>query len=103
MSINTDYEAFVRKHSQPFVDLNYAIVALNGEAGEVAEWHKKVNLRGKPKGLTDTDLLGELGDVLWYLTAICINKGWTLEDVMSFNQLKLNNRVAETRRVTEVG
>lgn len=97
MTPNTEYEQFVVKNTGSFLDLNYCIVALNGEAGEVAEWHKKVNLRGKPNGLTDNDLKGELGDVLWYLTRIAVLKGWTLDEIMTFNMMKLEARKAATR------
>lgn len=74
--------------------LPYCALALNGEAGEVAEWVKKVELRGRPGDLTDEDLLLELGDVLWYLTRMAQIKGWTLEDVMRANMAKLAARRA---------
>lgn len=91
----TEYEAYVKSRCQPFFDLNYAVIALNGEAGEVAEWFKKVVLRGNKLGLlTDEDLKKELGDVLFYLTGIALLKGWTLEEVMDTNKSKLDDRVA---------
>lgn len=90
----TEYEKHVMSHLQPFCNLTYLALALNGEAGEVAEWVKKVVLRVNPQGLTDDDLKGELGDVLWYLTAIALTKGWTLDDVMTANKTKLDARVA---------
>lgn len=90
----TEYEDHVKSYIKPFCDLPYLALALNGEAGEVAEWVKKVVLRVNPQGLTDEDLLKELGDVQWYLTAIALNKGWTLEDVMTTNKKKLDARWA---------
>ncbi len=87
-----DFENHVKDHSGSYVDLPYAALALNGEAGEVAEWVKKVVLRNNPQDLTDEDLKYELGDVLWYLTAITLLKGWTLEEVMSQNKAKLDWR-----------
>lgn len=88
-----EYEAHVLQRSKVDLDLNYAVVALNGEAGEVAEWHKKYNLRGNPNGdLSDVDLLLELGDVQFYLTRLAALKGWTLSDVMRANIDKLENR-----------
>lgn len=89
---NEEFEAHVKDHSDTYVDLNYAVIALNGEAGEVAEWYKKKVLRGNKLGLTDRDLMEELGDVLWYLTAICNLKDWTLSEVMAQNKLKLDDR-----------
>jgi NTP pyrophosphatase (non-canonical NTP hydrolase) len=89
-----EYMQFTRDTSKPFVDFNYCVVALNGEAGEVAEWHKKCLLRKQPGHLTHCDLKKELGDVLWYLTRITDFMGWTLEDIMDQNQVKLINRQA---------
>lgn len=94
-----DYQAWVQSRCKPFVDLNYAIIALNGEAGEVAEWHKKYNLRGNPTGeLSDTDLKEELGDVQFYLARIASLKGWSLSDIMEGNVLKIETRVLEGMR-----
>lgn len=77
----------------PYVDENYSILAINGEAGELAEWHKKVNLRKAPKKLTLEDKKKELGDILFYLVRCAALEGWTLYDVMNANVLKLEERV----------
>lgn len=86
------FEANVTRHAKHDLDLNYAILALNGEAGECAEWHKKVNLRKAPTTLTDMDLAEELGDVLYYLTRAAMLKGWTLDQIMRWNTEKLDKR-----------
>lgn len=90
-----EYEDYVLKQCKWYVDLNYCVIALNEEAGEVAGWYKKVVLRNNPKGLTEDDLKGELGDVLFYLTCIARVKGWSLNDIMEFNKAKLDDRVAK--------
>lgn len=88
-----EYERFVSERCHAYVDLNYCVIALNGEAGEVAEWHKKFNLRGNPGGkLSHQDLLREIGDVLFYLTRLAQVNGWSLSDVMDENQAKLLER-----------
>lgn len=98
---NQEYEESVRDHTIQFCggeandELVYAALALNGEAGEVAEWVKKVILRQKPGDLTDQDLRYELGDVQWYITRICHLKGWTLSEVMAANKSKLDARRKE--------
>lgn len=89
-----EFEAHVQHHAKDDLDLNYAVIALNGEAGEVAEWYKKAVLRKNKIGLTDQDLLEELGDVLYYLTRLAQLKGWTLKEVMQANKEKLDKRVA---------
>lgn len=89
----SEFEAHVAKNAKEDLDFNYAVIGLCGEAGEVAEWHKKVNLRKVLKSnLGDIDLLSELGDVLYYLTRAANLKGWSLEHVMEYNQLKLQKR-----------
>lgn len=89
------FEAHVSEKCNNYVDLNYSVIALNEEAGEVAGWYKKVVLRNNPKGLTDDDLIGELGDCLFYLTCIAKVKGWGLSEVMDRNKVKLDERVAK--------
>lgn len=88
------FEAHVSEKCNNYVDLNYSVIALNEEAGEVAGWYKKVVLRNNPKGLTDDDLIVELGDCLFYLTCIAKVKGWNLSEVMDRNKVKLDARVA---------
>lgn len=91
---NEEYRDYVNMRSQEFTDFNYCVVALNGEAGEVAEWHKKYNLRGNVLDLSREDLKEEMGDVLFYLVRMAHLQGWSLEDIMEGNQKKLDNRVA---------
>ena len=75
----------------------YPTLGLVGEAGEVAEKVKKV-IRDK-KGIFDeeskTGLKKELGDVLWYLTNLCTEFNFSLEDVALQNLEKLKIRAAK--------
>ena len=66
------------------------ILGLVGEAGEVAEKIKKL-IRDKSK-VTNEDILKELGDVLFYTTALANIYGRGLQDVMKLNINKLNDR-----------
>lgn len=90
----SEFEQHVSNNATDNLDLNYAVIALNGEAGEVAEWYKKAVLRGNVVGLTDRDLQEELGDALYYLTRMTTLKGWTLSEIMDINKVKLDGRVA---------
>ena len=85
------YERFVEEKCRAFVDFPYTVVALNEEAGEVAGWYKKSVLRGD-KNFTELGLQREMGDVLFYLVKMAHLKGWTLEDIMQENMLKLEKR-----------
>jgi len=89
-----EYEDYVYSRCQSYTDANYCVIALNEEAGEIAGWWKKHQLRGNPTGkLTVTDLKGELGDVLFYLTRLSHHYGWTLEEIMNHNKAKLDDGV----------
>lgn len=74
------------------VDL-LAIFALGvaGEAGEVADLVKKH--LGYGKDMHDGDKLAkEIGDVLWYLAAVCEVSGLTLAKCAHMNIIKLRER-----------
>ena len=75
----------------------YPTLGLVGEAGEVAEKVKKV-IRDK-KGIFDEEskkgIKKELGDVLWYLSNLCNEFEFELEDIAIQNLKKLKLRVAK--------
>lgn len=95
----SEYEAYVSERSADDLDLNYAVIAINGEAGEVAEWYKKFVLRkNRAQKHTLEDLKTELGDVLFYVTRAAQLNNWTLENLMETNKAKLDDRVAKKFR-----
>ena len=75
----------------------YPTLGLVGEAGEVAEKVKKV-IRDK-KGIFDDEskegIKKELGDVLWYLSNLCNEFDFELEEVALQNLEKLKLRAAK--------
>ena len=74
----------------------YPTLGLVGEAGEVAEKVKKV-LRDK-NGNFDIEskeaIKKELGDVLWYLSNLCTEFNFSLNDVAMLNLEKLELRAS---------
>ena len=72
----------------------YPTLGLTNEAGELAGKVKKI-FRDKGGVISEEDrqaLKGELGDVLWYLTQICTELDFSLEEVASHNLEKLFSR-----------
>lgn len=67
---------------------------LMGETGEIMEIFKgriRCFLKDSAR-CTDKDLKSELGDVLWYLTALCSLHDTSLEEIYLMNCEKLNGR-----------
>lgn len=74
----------------------YLTLGLVGEAGEIAEKVKKIirNEQGDFAKLNRDDIKRELGDVLWYLSALAQNLNIDLDDVATTNLNKLFDRKA---------
>lgn len=71
--------------------LVYPALGLMGEAGEVANKIKKI-LRDNQGNLSQeirSSILQELGDVLWYISAICTDLDAEMEDIAQKNIEKL--------------
>ncbi len=96
MDFNT-YQKQARETAQyPNLGSNniYPTLGLVGEAGEVAEKVKKV-IRDKNGIFDDASKVAikkELGDVLWYVSNLCTEFNFNLEDVAKENLKKLKSR-----------
>lgn len=89
-----EYQEFHSKSLKKDFSLLYHAVGLGGECGEVLNEVKKV-YRDKDEKLSDEDrekLILELGDVIWYVTAISKKLDVTLEEVLEKNKEKLVKR-----------
>ena len=93
-----DYQALAKRtaiYPSRGHNLIYPILGLNGEAGEVAEKVKKL-IRDKD-GVKDdkfvSEITKELGDVLWYVAAICSELGLPMQVVAKLNIEKLTDRM----------
>ncbi len=75
------------------IGLFYAVLGLAGEAGEVANKVKKLLRDGVTPEAQDA-IRAELGDVLWYVSAISSENGWSLADIAEENIDKLRSREA---------
>lgn len=106
MTLNQYQDAAMGTAIYPKVGRNLAYPALKlcGEAGEVAEKiGKLMRDKGYEPGMATEyildkvhaqDLLREVGDVLWYVAALCEELGYTLEAAAQLNLGKLADRSA---------
>ena len=86
-----EYQEFARSTVMYPEDVKvvYPTLGLCGEAGEVAEKIKKHMRDGR--SLVGVGL--ELGDVLWYISALADDLGITLEEIAQANVDKLASRM----------
>ena len=74
--------------------LSYVTLGLTGEAGEIANKVKKI-LRDAGGEVTKEhrdNIAAEVGDVLWYLTRLADELGYSLEEIATSNMEKLASR-----------
>ncbi len=73
--------------------LAWAVSGLCEEAGEVAGLLNKTYWRRRHcKTVSEDKWLDELGDVLWYLAQVANAKGYSLQEIWTHNQAKLEDR-----------
>lgn len=89
------YPAFVDRLEKKFPDcqqLEYAHCGLGvtGEAGELADAIKKHAIYGKP--IDRTNVVEEIGDLLWYMQATMNKLEITFDEVLVYNYNKLKTR-----------
>ena len=89
-----DYQKTARETAIYKDGIFYPVLGLCGESGEVADKIKKIYRDNN--GIISEDnkeqLVKEMGDVLWYLTAVAAIKGFTLEDIWQHNVENLEAR-----------
>ena len=84
------YAHFVQSKLSPNLEGPHTALGLCGEAGEYADAVKKAFVYGQQPNVGN--ILEELGDIAFYLQAACNYWGFTLEDVITQNVLKLSKR-----------
>lgn len=91
-----EYEKFVNETKDPICnDLLYLATAIAGEAGEIADKVKKLyrDKNGSHDENDDRELILEVGDTLWYLTALAIKLKVPMWSVAKSNEDKINRRI----------
>ena len=92
------YPQELRKQGRPDVEdrVNYALIGLAGEAGELLNKWKKVyrDHDGHVNIEIARSLLAEAADVMWYIAAMHTELGYSLDDSVRMNLEKLQDRRA---------
>lgn len=83
-----DYQADAMSVRLESADEVYAILGLAGEVGEIYSLCAKA-VRDGYKTDHELNMKKELGDVLWFVAAIAMDNGYTLEDIAQSNIAKL--------------
>lgn len=85
---NEAYQA-IQTHQDNKEEVMHWAIGLGEEAGEALSVIKHKYYGGQYQIM---DLVGELGDVLWYIAALCTASGIDMEDVVEYNLAKLHHR-----------
>lgn len=95
MTLN-DYqkEALVTAIYPKSMEVIYPVLGLCGESGEVADKLKKIfrDKNGVISEKESADIAKEIGDVLWYVSVLASDLGYTLEEIAELNIKKLRTR-----------
>jgi NTP pyrophosphatase (non-canonical NTP hydrolase) len=80
-------------------ELNHAVMGLSAEAGELMDEYKKWRFYNDGRSFPQKRLEEELGDVLYYVFALCHELRVKPEDIMWKNRDKLRERYAITSKL----
>lgn len=83
------YAAIQSHHNDNKEEVMHWAIGLGEESGEALSVIKHKYYGGQ---YDVEDLVGELGDVMWYIGALCTASGITMEDVAKYNLAKLHFR-----------
>lgn len=81
---------FRNKDLSPERERMMCVLGIASETGEIAEAIKHAEFHGHT--LDHANLKLELGDLLWYLSALCSHYGWSLNEIAESNIHKLATR-----------
>lgn len=88
-----EYQYLASRTAKKGIKLSTLGLGVAGESGEIADYIKKVDDQGHE---LDKDVMAkEIGDVLWYLAALCDYIGISFNEVAAMNIDKLKKRYPE--------
>lgn len=99
INILKKYTDFTRKTSIYPKDkaLDYLILGLVNESGEVAGKYKKLIRGDYDQEIFTNKVIAELGDCFWYLIRLCDELEITPEEIIEMNIYKLQKRLDQNK------
>lgn len=91
MDIDIYQEEATKTQKDSAKGVDYLVVGLCSEAGEVADKFKKA-IRDNQGVLDPVETIKELGDCLWYIALLSKTLGFDLSEVANLNLDKLQSR-----------
>lgn len=82
-------------HSDLLMWLASGLSVESSEVEDIVRKNKFMNDRTSTPDVVITAIKDELGDVLWYVYAICEKLGISISQVMLYNMSKLNSRMPD--------
>jgi len=82
--------------------LTIVMLGLNGEVGSLSTEYKKKLRDGDNYALFNDKLVEELGDIIWYLTAISTIEGIPLSKILKSNLKKTKDRWADLQGIKQL-
>lgn len=93
MTTESKYLEYIKRNRTHYkdksIDRAEAVFGLISEVGEYCSIYQKI-LRGERT--VKLDIKSELGDILYYLTTVAANEGFTLKELRESNKQKLIDR-----------
>ena len=95
------YQDFVRRvdligKEETKLRMLHYISGLSSESGEVAALYQKcIRSGGAPEDIDTIKLRDELGDLLWYFTAVAQFHEISIEEIICQNMIKLKQRYGD--------
>lgn len=84
-----EFAVYPSANTGSFPEMNYLVLGLSSEAGEVAGKLKKLI---RDNHMDEHSFMLEVGDCLWYIAMICNTMGLTLQELAEANYDKLYER-----------
>lgn len=86
---SAEYYELPTRHDMNLAEITYCALGIGGESGEIVDEVKKLwrGVDGDPLALAL-----EIGDVLYYVTRLAKSLGYTLDELLQLNKVKLIHR-----------